>query len=97
MTFSQSYGWKFPSFVAALVLFTHQGFAEEAVDYTRQIKPILQSRCYACHGALKQEGGLRLDTGDTLRTGGDSGEVITITAPDDSLLIERVTAADSSE
>ena len=97
MTFSLSCEWRFPSFVAAFVLFANQGFAEEAVDYKRQIKPILQSRCYACHGALKQEGGLRLDTGDSLRKGGDSGEAVTITAPADSLLIERVTAADASE
>ena len=36
--------------------------AEEQVDYGKQVKPILLERCYACHGALKQEGGLRLDT-----------------------------------
>ena len=35
-------------------------FADEAaVDYTRDVKPILHERCYSCHGALKQEGGLR--------------------------------------
>ena len=36
--------------------------ADEHVDYLRQIKPVLAKRCYACHGALKHEGGLRLDT-----------------------------------
>lgn len=36
--------------------------ADEQVDYIKQIKPRLRERWYACHGALKQEGGLRLDT-----------------------------------
>ena len=27
--------------------------ADEAVDYPREIKPLLARRCYACHGALK--------------------------------------------
>ncbi len=31
-------------------------------SYLTQIKPVLKARCYACHGALKQESGLRLDT-----------------------------------
>lgn len=36
---------------------------EASVDhYSTKIKPILQERCYACHGALKQEADLRLDT-----------------------------------
>ena len=30
--------------------------------YEKQIKPLLKERCYACHGALKQESGLRVDT-----------------------------------
>lgn len=26
--------------------------AAEPVDYRKDIKPVLQERCYACHGAL---------------------------------------------
>ena len=33
--------------------------AQMPVDYVRDVKPILKERCYACHGALKQESGLR--------------------------------------
>ena len=36
--------------------------AEDRIEYLKQIKPVLTARCVACHGALKQEGGLRLDT-----------------------------------
>src|SRR5437899_386537 len=31
------------------------------VDYNRQIKPILSTACYACHGPSRQRGKLRLD------------------------------------
>ena len=48
----------------------------EPIDYEKQIKPIFAARCTACHGVLKQEGGLRLDTGALARQGGDSGKVI---------------------
>ncbi len=40
-----------------------------AVEYLRDVKPILRARCYACHGALKQEAGLRLDTVAAMRRG----------------------------
>ncbi len=32
------------------------------VDYLTQIKPMLEEKCYSCHGVLKQEGDLRLET-----------------------------------
>ena len=38
-----------------------------AADYLRDIKPVLKARCYACHGALKQKSGLRLDTAVNIR------------------------------
>ena len=69
---------------------------EAAIDYTRDVKPILHERCYSCHGALKQEGGLRLDTGELARKGGDSGAAV---VPKDlvvSHLILRISAADES-
>src|SRR5687767_11516797 len=34
---------------------------QQAVAYTEVIKPILQTRCYSCHGPNKQKGGLRMD------------------------------------
>lgn len=53
-------------------------------DYLTDIKPILKARCYACHGALKQEAELRLDTGQALRGATDNGAVV----------LERITATD---
>ena len=34
----------------------------QKVDYLSQIKPILSTKCYACHGVLKQKSKLRLET-----------------------------------
>jgi Protein of unknown function (DUF1553)/Protein of unknown function (DUF1549)/Planctomycete cytochrome C len=65
------------------------------IDYMRQVKPLLKGRCYACHGSLKWKAGLRLDTGAAIRRGGDKGSAIEPGRPDESLLIERVTADDA--
>jgi hypothetical protein len=65
-----------------------------AADYESEIKPILKSRCYACHGALKQEAGLRLDTAQLIRTGGDSGPALQPGHPESSLLLHKISAAD---
>ena len=67
-------------------------YAADKVDYLEQIKPILSAKCYACHGALKQEGELRLETRTLMLKGGASGEVIVAGKADESLLIKRITA-----
>lgn len=67
---------------------------DERVDYASQIKPLLQARCFACHGSLKQEAGLRLDTAAAIRAGGDSGVAVTAGDASASLLIERVSTTD---
>jgi hypothetical protein len=70
--------------------------ADEGVDYLRQVKPIFRQKCYACHGALKQNSGLRLDTALAIRQGGESGAAVAPGKPQTSLLIERVSALDDS-
>ena len=68
----------------------------DEVDYGRDIKPILSTHCYACHGALKQEGGLRLDTAEAVKKGGDSGSPVSVQDTASSLLIERVASQDAA-
>jgi hypothetical protein len=70
------------------------GGARDPSGYLAQVKPLLQARCYACHGSLKQRAGLRLDTVRLMLRGGDSGPAITAGNADASLLIERVSADD---
>ncbi|HSI12492.1 MAG TPA: DUF1553 domain-containing protein [Chthoniobacter sp.] len=45
--------------------------APQAVDFTRDIQPILESRCLKCHGPEKQKGSWRVDMKDVAMTGGD--------------------------
>ena len=71
---------------------TAQGPAESS-DYLRDVKPLFKARCYACHGVLKQEAGLRLDTGRSIRQGSSSGSILTGEKSVGSLL-QRVTSND---
>ncbi|MBS0266759.1 MAG: PSD1 domain-containing protein [Planctomycetes bacterium] len=70
--------------------------ADSRVDYARDIKPLLAKRCVACHGVLKQQSDLRLDTGAFVRTGGSSGPAVVPGNPAGSLLIERVLSTDAA-
>ncbi len=76
-------------FVFAMLTVTSLNAA--AVDYEKDIKPLLKHRCYTCHGALKQKAGLRLDTVAAMRKGGDDGSIL---KADHALLLERVTTTD---
>jgi hypothetical protein len=77
-----------------LIAFGTTSSAGEGVDYLRDVKPILAQKCFACHGALKQQSGLRLDAAQMIRKGGDSGPAIVPGKAADSLLIHRVSASD---
>jgi hypothetical protein len=100
--------WKLPQrphgiFLAALMIHCANSaiapvqaeFPSERL-YGETIKPLLKQRCFACHGALKQEAGLRLDTAEYIRTGGDSGPAIQAGDGAGSLLVHRVSATDTS-
>ncbi len=63
--------------------------AVERVEYAKEIKPLLKARCYACHGGLKQEAGLRLDTGKLIREGSRNGLVLQ-PGQADGVLTERI-------
>jgi hypothetical protein len=63
--------------------------------YMHHIHPILDAKCVGCHGASKEQGGLRLDFYDLLMTGGKDGAVVAPRNPDRSLLLQRVTLSPS--
>jgi hypothetical protein len=67
----------------------------QAVDYEREIKPLLAHKCVPCHGAISQSAGLRLDAAVLIRSGGDSGPAITTGDGAASLLVRRVSDSDA--
>ena len=62
-----------------------------AVDYVKDVKPLLKRRCFVCHGPEKQQAGLRLDTADLAIKGGDSGPAVVPGQSQESRLILSVT------
>lgn len=62
----------------------------EAIDFGRQIRPILVQHCLKCHGPGKRESGLRLDSGLAIAAGGDSGPAVVPGRPDESRLFQAV-------
>lgn len=87
---------RFLPFIALAVMATGELLAADKIDYAQRIKPVLRERCYACHGVLKQAGGLRLDTAALAIQGGDSGSAIQPGNIEDSPLLERISAKEES-
>src|SRR5687768_17841329 len=86
-----------PIRIAICLLWSAHLAAAEEVDYVQNVKPLLQARCYGCHGALHQRSGLRLDTVEMMLRGGDSGPVVAKGDVAGSLLLTRVSATDAAE
>ena len=76
------------AFVGAAILCRAQ------VDFTRDVAPLLQSRCAGCHGAHQQMGGLRLDSREAALLGGYSGPAIRPGNSVESTLIQMVSSHD---
>jgi mono/diheme cytochrome c family protein len=76
--------------ISWLVLWNTPAVSAE-VDYLTEVKPLLVSHCVACHGPVRQKGGLRLDTAAAIKAGGESGAAVSTTAPMKSLLLAVLT------
>ncbi len=71
----------------------------QTMDFNRDIRPILSSQCFQCHGPDDdvRKAGLRLDRRETAIARLKSGrQAIVPGAPDESELIRRITATDDS-
>ena len=58
--------------------------------FERKVRPLLVERCFECHGADAQEGGLRVDSLAALLKGGERGPAMIPGDPKNSLLIRAV-------
>jgi hypothetical protein len=63
---------------------------QEAFAYNDIIRPILQAKCFSCHGPNKQKGKLRMDNAESLMKGGKDGKVIEPGNADNSEIIRRL-------
>ena len=79
-----------PTSLACLLLLAASAVGQEqTVDlYEQKLKPLLKERCFACHGALKQESELRVDTVDSMK---DYGIL------EDDILLDRLTSENDAE
>jgi mono/diheme cytochrome c family protein len=80
--------WK----LCAVAGFAASLLAQSGDDYTRDVAPILQKRCAACHGAVMQSNGLRVDDAAAMIAGGYSGAAIVPGKPAESKLLARVSS-----
>jgi hypothetical protein len=90
-----------PFVLAVLGLFYLAGspglLRADPVDYLRDIKPVLADKCFACHGALQQKSGLRVDTVKSLREGGNKeGPAVIPGSSGKSPLIHHVTGSNKA-
>ncbi len=78
------------------MLFAAQPLFAQPVDFKRDIVPILENRCWYCHGEDEQESGLRLDLRARMLKGGDSGLPAVVPGkPEKSYLLDVVKHLDA--
>lgn len=71
------------------------GVPSRSADFEKDIRPVLEARCFDCHGEDKQKNGLRLDTVHGILKGSDSGEPLYLRGSSaDSLIVRMVTSDD---
>jgi ankyrin repeat protein len=68
-----------------------------AVDYVKDVKPLLDKNCYECHGREKQQAGLRLDLRQNALRGGDYGPVIVPGKSAESKMIRKLVDGDGGD
>ncbi len=64
--------------------------AKPAIDFHKDIKPILEFNCVSCHNEEKAKAELRYDSREHFLKGGEGGPAFVAGKPDESLMIELV-------
>ncbi|MBG87058.1 MAG: hypothetical protein CMO80_09190 [Verrucomicrobiales bacterium] len=73
--------------------------APAAVEFNRDIRPILADNCFECHGpdAGSRKAGLRLDLKDGLFSSVKEGKTVAPGRPDESRIYQRMSSTDADE
>ena len=76
---------------AVAALFSSAAQAQDSpVSFQRQITPILERRCHACHQPANAGGQLNLTSYSQLRKGGKQGSILVPEKPEDSLMVKMI-------
>ena len=83
---------------AMLGLFSFLGMFEEKIDFNNQVKPILNKHCMACHGGVKQAGGVSFLFEEDVYQRAKSGKApVTAGDADGSEMIKRILLPEDHE
>lgn len=83
-------------FISALLIAAPM-MTVHAVDFGREVFPILQRSCFECHGGNATKGGLQLDSAEAIARGGSSGKAVVAGKAAASELFRRVTLAEGHD
>ena len=85
--------------ILGVTLMDHCCAADDAIDFNRDIRPILSETCFRCHGpdAAARKADLRLDTQAGALAKRDGSPAIVAGRPEMSELLRRVTHADPDQ
>lgn len=86
--------------LSAPIGFAAESETGEPVDFLRDVRPILSTHCFKCHGpdAKTRKGGLRLDLRDeAMKPAKSDARAIVPERPSESSLIARITSLDPDE
>lgn len=72
-------------------LFTFSACGADDVSFTKQVQPILNQSCIACHKPEKKKGKLDLTTYGSLMAGGSEGKTVVPGKAGESALIQQIT------
>ncbi len=94
--FARSYYLLLGCLTVLVSAFAQSAGAEEAVDFNRDVRPILSERCFQCHGPDQnsREADLRLDEKAGLFADREDYKLIVPGQPEKSELISRILSAD---
>jgi hypothetical protein len=82
-------------FVGVVVYAVGVHGAEEQIDFNKEIRPILNTKCISCHGGVKEDAGFSLFSREDALRDTDSGKPAIVPGdPGASELIRRITAKD---
>ena len=69
---------------------TEQKDARQLISFTKEIRPLFQSKCIRCHDDKTRKADLDLSSPTGILKGGESGSVLVPGKPDESLLFKKV-------